>query len=224
MHIGNQGDDIDAADWTKNFFGATTNLEFTANALAYDSNPGSTGAVFDLATYGVKDICNRHIRIAAQWSELSAWKMNNKNVFRYWKLRAKGFTAINSTTQNYFVNQAKSEIQNSNAENTLFQRSYCSYAFGGSLKGTTCTVTDCNAAKSSSNTYNQKFTEDFGDFWMQTAKPIIDRSVILSCPTTNSGSDSASGGSNGNNGGSALMSLGTVSLVLYAIVCVYISL
>ena len=195
VHIGDQGDDVDAADWTKNFFGPTTNLEFTANALAYDSNPGSTGAVFDLATYGVHDICNRHIRIAAPWSELNEWKMNNKDVFRFWKLRAKEFTALNSDTQNYFINQAKFEIQN--ADSTLFQKSYCKLAFGGSLAGTTCTVTDCNAAKSSSSMYNQKFAEDFGDFWTQTAKPIIDSSVILSCPTTNSDS---SGGSNGING------------------------
>ena len=118
---------------------------------------------------------------------------------------------MNSDTQNYFTNQAKIEIQN--ADSTLFQKSYCSLAFGGSLAGTTCTVTDCNAANSSSSTYNQKFAEDFGDFWTQTAKPIIDRSVILSCPTDSSG---------GSNGGSVLLSLGAVSLVLYTLVCVYI--
>ena len=42
-------DEIDAAPWDQTFFN-TASLEYTANSLAYDSNPDSTEAIFDLAT------------------------------------------------------------------------------------------------------------------------------------------------------------------------------
>lgn len=60
VHIGNSGvpgetEAMDAAPWNSTFFSPVTNLDYTISSLAYDSNVNSTGAVFDLTSFGVKD-------------------------------------------------------------------------------------------------------------------------------------------------------------------------
>ena len=125
------------------------------------------------------------------------WQSNIK-IFRFWKLRVKGFSAVNADTQRYIVEKAKNAIQNANAE---FQRFYCTYALRGepAADGNTCTIqANCDAARSNANKFNTYFANDLGNFWMETAKPLVD-AIALRC--TGEGGEGGGGGGEGNEGG-----------------------
>lgn len=214
-------DDIDAVPWNQ-LFSTALGLEYTANSLVYDSNPGSTQAIFDLATYGVEDICNKRIRIPVPPDMREQWQKNKKN-FRFWKLRIKGFSAMDADTQRYIVEKAKNAIQNANAE---FQRFYCTYALRGEPDGNTCTTrVNCDAARSNANMFNTYFANDLGNFWMETAKPLVD-AIALRCTGGEGGGgegNEGGGGSSsqdGNSGGKSLLLNQETYVMLSLVLCI----
>ena len=219
-------DEIDAAYWMPIFF-EPLRLEYTANSLAYDSNPNSTQAIFDLATYGVQDTCKKHIRIPVPRDMRKKWRRNTK-IFRFWKLRIKEFSAVDADTQRYIVEEAKNAIQNANAE---FQRFYCTYALRGEPDGNTCTIqANCDAARSNAKKFNMYFANDLGNFWMETAKPLVD-AIALTCTGEeggggggegegNEGGGGGGGGSSSHSGGRSLLLNQETYVMLSLVLCI----
>lgn len=94
VHVGeysNIQEPIDVANYQKNFFDDHSFLEYTANSLGFDSN--ANDVVIDVTGHGVSDTCDKVIRIPVHRRRWEEWLRNNKPtvVFRYWKLRQKGF-------------------------------------------------------------------------------------------------------------------------------------
>lgn len=219
VHIGDpyqpgQTDDIDSKYWNDAFFGSATTLEYTANSLAYDANPGSTSAVFDITGHGVNDACQRIIRIPVESNMWPNWNSHYQKLYRFWKLRAKGFKAVDDSTKNFIVQNTMSAITNSP---TSFQTFFCIYALGGifteSTTRHTCTPTDCSTYLSRRRTYETLFAEDFtgvGDFWNSVAANLIEN-LNFDCPQTGT-----------SNASSVLLNNGTwfkLSLLLVITVC-----
>ena len=169
-HVGKRSDvqeQIDAAYYEKNFFGDLSGLEYTANALGYDSNENNV--VMDVAGTGVEDVCTRKIRIPVGPADWDKWIQNNPPsvVYRYWKLRGKGFEAYDQETENFIMGKAKTQIMN---DEVYFYRFYC-FSF---IKGQydynyyKCYVPqiDCNVAKMNQQRYNDILIADLGQvFW-----------------------------------------------------------
>ncbi len=93
---------IDLATNKHTFFDETkTYLEYTPNSIAYDYG-GEEHLIIDLTGKSVEDVCARHIRIPVAEGDREAWATQNRNgkkIFRYWKLRAKGFTPIEGAAE-----------------------------------------------------------------------------------------------------------------------------
>lgn len=113
-HIGTPFDpkSVDLAPTTSTFYASLSQLEYTANSLAYDTN--GLDVIIDLSGNGVEDVCSKMIRIPsddnseASWD---SWKAASPNkIYRFWKLRTKGFTAYNEETKNYIVSSAMTAI------------------------------------------------------------------------------------------------------------------
>lgn len=176
VHIGNKmandgtTDEIDSAPWNKNFFGRHDDLEYTTNTLAFD--PNGNNVVIDLPGNGVQDTCNKKIRIPVRASQWNIWSEENypNKIFRFWKLRTKGYTAVDISTLQFIVNKAEIAIMNSPLS---FKKFYCKTVLGGTTSADTCTISDCNSAVQSATKYNSKFNEDMGTFWSDTAKPLV---------------------------------------------------
>ena len=86
---------VDLAE-TGQLIGPVTDLEYTANAIVFDYN--GWNLTYDLTGSGVDDACNMTIRIPSDDGSQSSWDRwrmtgNDVKLFRYWKLRVKGFTA-----------------------------------------------------------------------------------------------------------------------------------
>ena len=176
VHIGNKmandgtTDEIDSAPWNKNFFGKHDDLEYTTNALAFD--PNGNNVVIDLPGNGVQDTCNKKIRIPVPASQWNIWSEENypNKLFRFWKLRTKGYAAVDNSTLQFIVNMTEIAIMNNPSS---FQKFYCRTTLGGTTSAGTCTISDCNSAIQSATKYNNKFYEDMGTFWNNTAKPLV---------------------------------------------------
>jgi len=118
---------LDLAPLTKTFL-SLNDLEYSANSLALDTNKDRY-IVFDLTGYGVRDVCNKHIKIPATRSDWDMWLTENsiiksKNfMYRFWKLRVKGFKAVSEETNNYVIKNAKNAIVFDNGFG--FKNFYC---------------------------------------------------------------------------------------------------
>lgn len=162
---------IDMAIWELTFFAKLTDFEYTANSLAYDMY--GSQVVLDLTSTGVADACAKKIRIpTSNFSLWDSWKTDQK-VYRYWKLRVKGFSSVDSATEAYIVSEAKSFIAHRGETFTMF---YCSYVLTGRYidLDNSCSFVECSHIQAKVQLYSDFFSSDMGSFWNQTAKPVAD--------------------------------------------------
>lgn len=174
FHIGNPTavgeEDIDIAYWESFFFGPRTNLEFTTNSVAYYPE---LKVLIDLAFTGVRDTCNKKIRIPVRYADWPKW--TDYKVFRFWKLRVKDYCAVDEKTQRFIVDEAKMRI----IENPIkFQEFFCRKALPGEWDKTNrkCSMpqTLCEKVSAKKAKYYTAFEEDLGKFWATTLKPLLD--------------------------------------------------
>ena len=166
----------------KGIFSSLEALEYTANSLAIDIN-GIPNVILDIPYYGVEDVCNKHIRIPApNWSLwlIKDGQKNYKHLYRYWKLRTKGFTAVSVATKMWVVNQTKGAIDSDNG--TGFQDFYCKQVFGAKgIKDSACIYGDdlpstcfSSSTMEKMSIYNNALVSDFGNkYWSDTLSLII---------------------------------------------------
>lgn len=214
VHIGNteamdgETDTIDAANWDKTFFWSNTRgicLEYTTNSISYFAN--DLNIIIDLTGYGIEDTCNKKIRIPVDIDDRELWSVSanevcnptstsssNDKIYRFWKLRFKDYTAIDSDTLSFVVSQAMSQIRKDPAG---FKSFYCKKLLKGDLQSDKCyTDESCDTKKG----YDDVLEEDFGiwkletgnrTFWEDEVKPLIE-SLETTCSGDNTSSPALS--------------------------------
>jgi hypothetical protein len=202
VHIGDQteadGEEIDLANWNKTFIYELTNLEYTTNSLGYyEDDTNNRGVVIDLPGSGVVDTCNKEIRIPVppdqweNWYNGDSWK-----IFRYWKLRAKGYTAPDDALPSFIKNKTKEILKIKDGIKT-FKKSFCKYAFSGEYKKCdgreNCIVphpacTDSMQLKEKRNKYYALFEEVLGEYWKDEAKALLDK-ILIECASSKGPAD-----------------------------------
>lgn len=172
-HIGTQDNpkQVDLAPTTSTFNSSLSNLEYTANSLAYDTN--GNDVIIDLPGNGVSDVCARKIRIPSDDNSEQSWDAwrradnTGKKLFRFWKLRSKGFTAHNRATEDYIVRYAMEAIGGQNPTGAGFKLFYCRAVYDVSYNAiqNTCPTTGnvCTDKSNTAATYMRVLTEDFGN-------------------------------------------------------------
>lgn len=186
VHIGqavNSADDvIDIASTELTFYGENSllNLEYTVNSLALHKY-----IIVDLTGHGVDDVCAAKIRIPSDDDSIESWdNWREKSIvrlYRYWKLRTKGFTAISQTTSDYIVNQTKLAINEDNGRG--FKSFYCKTIIKAERydeNTDSCAYSNeltemCTSTKTITrvNDYHTAFREDFGQYWTDTLQYMI---------------------------------------------------
>ena len=176
VHIGNSSEKdgetepLDAANWDETFFGNGAALEYTTNSIAYIGE--GLDIIIDLTGSGVSDTCNKFIRIPADdWDQ---WVSRTK-VYRYWKLRVKGYTPVDADTMTFITDMAKDFIDEQPDPSLKF---YCETVLHGKWVSPTCQIDSCKAALSNKTQYDKYLKMDLGAFWIDTAKKMVDN---LSC-------------------------------------------
>lgn len=199
VHIGNtkamdgETDTIDAANWDKTFFWSETRgicLEYTTNSMAYFAN--DLDIIIDLTGHGIEDTCNKKIRIPVDIDDRELWSVSaneicnptstksssNDKIYRFWKLRFKGYTAIDSDTLSFVVSQAMSMIRNDSAG---FKSFYCKKLLKGDLESDKCSTNEsCDTKKG----YDDVLEKDLETFWEDEVKPLIE-SLETTCSGAN---------------------------------------
>lgn len=173
-HIGQEesspDDLIDVASTDATFFAPLSELEYTVNSMAYDLNDANN-VIVDIPGNGVIDVCNKSIRIPSDdGSETSwdQWRMVDSGIsklYRFWKLRTKDLTPINTMTLEYVVRYTMMAIE---SDPNSFRKFYCNTVYGsGNYNSQTmmCEVPKetCLNEQSKANKYKQYFFEDFGE-------------------------------------------------------------
>ena len=196
MHIGNttkateeMAEVLDISNWDETFFGAGDKLEYTTNSIAYFAD--GLNIIIDITGQGVSDTCNKSIRIPVREDDREQWASRSK-VYRFWKLRIKGYTAIDTSTKSFIVSYAKRSIED---DTEYFKAYYCYTTLSGQWMNSICMIPKelCKQAMISKQEYDIAFKADLKDFWEDTARPLIDDLERHSCssvestqvPTTN---------------------------------------
>jgi hypothetical protein len=172
-HIGTPLDPkaVDLAPTTSTFYASLSQLEFTANSLAYDTN--GLDVIIDLTGNGVQDVCAKKIRIPSDDNSVASWDMwkaaspEPNKIYRFWKLRSKGFTAYNEETENYIVSSTQTAIDSDTPTGNQFKRFYCNALYGSynynSDRNTCSEKSDvCTANSGTALTYKMVLDDDLG--------------------------------------------------------------
>ena len=177
MHIGdlkqNDGntDELDAGYWEETFFGDRTKLEYTTNAITFLGS--GSNIVIDITGFGVGDTCNKLIRIPVKKALFGKWLEDNV-IFRFWKLRIKGYKVAEGDTWPYIDEQVRRMVK----EN-VFHKYYCKNVHFGRWNKDACNIKDC--AKSLKKKYDEVFKQDLKDYWDKEMQPKIDKMECQSC-------------------------------------------
>ena len=191
VHIGEMnGKEMDLANWNNTFFGSLTNLEYTTNSLAYYDNGTNISVLVDLSGSGVEDTCNKTIKPTVPYEQWQSWYNNDSyKIFRYWKLRAKGYTAKDKALP-LFIKNTTQKILSTVPGVKLFKQLFCKYAFNGQYgpQPKTCTIQRPACAntmelRQKRNKYYELYYEVLGEFWENEAKAMLDE-VEVRCPST----------------------------------------
>ena len=182
MHVGIDGADdgetdiIDASVWDETFFGDGTKLEYTTNSVSFFA--GDLNIIIDITGNGVEDTCDKKIQIPVSPQNRDKWVSNIK-VFRYWKLRVKGYTEKDGSTGDYIKAKAKTMLID---HSELFKKFYCQYALGGKLKVKKCTIKDCPGMMKTD--FDKVFSDDLAkdNVWIEKGLPVINKLECDSCP------------------------------------------
>lgn len=168
-HVGRKYDHraIDVGSTSSTFYAPLANLEYTANSIAYtiDSN-----LILDITGRGVADACVRKIRIPSNDESESSWNKWSSalKLFRYWKLRYKGFVPHNNATKNYILQSVKREIESETPPYRSLKKFYCVTVYGISIRYSSsqnkCQASGkvCENASEKALKYNMLFMEDLG--------------------------------------------------------------
>ncbi len=123
---------VDMGSNKNNFFESTNYLEYSPNTVAFDY--GGANVVIGLSKYSVEDACNKKIRIPSDdwetWKDSNVIKFDHgKKLFRFWKLRAKGFEPYNKKTTDFIISKAREYI--SRRDNWYPMKTfYCNITYG----------------------------------------------------------------------------------------------
>ena len=168
---------MDAANWNDTFFGDGTDLEYTTNSIAYFAE--EINIVIDITGRGISDTCNKTIRIPVLAKDRDKWKSSEK-LYRFWKLRVKGYTAADTDTMSYIVEGAKESIVK---DPEKFKNFYCKTALDGKRTNSQCKIESekCWGALKKKEKYDAVFEMDLGKFWSDTAKEVVDGLECNSC-------------------------------------------
>ena len=182
-HIGQEvsspDDLVDVASTDATFFAPLSALEYTVNSLAYDVN-GDNNIIVDLPGTGVPDVCNRVIRIPSDdgsresWDEWRMVMSGRSKLYRFWKLRTKDLMPLNNETLEYILQHTMSAIQD---DPNSFKKFYCDTVYGNGNFNTvtkTCDVM-CTANAAKAEKYEQRFREDFGDYYNTLETLILEK-------------------------------------------------
>ena len=170
-HIGTKDDPkaIDLAPTNMTFYASLVNLEYTANSLAYGKN--GEDLILDIPGSGVKDACNKIIRIPSDDNSVSSWETwytSDSKLYRYWKLRAKGFTAFNNATEDYIIHNVMRAINNGVPTGREFKDFYCKTVYGAQAQYSSAdnmcraSMDDCGKGNSKAAIYNMLLQDDLG--------------------------------------------------------------
>ena len=181
VHIGNSSakdeetEPLDAANWDKTFFGNGTALEYTTNSIAFIGE--GLNITIDLTGSGVSDTCNKLIRIPT--NDRDHWVSRTK-VYRYWKLRVKGYTPVDADTMTFITDMAKDFIDEQPDPSLKF---YCETVLHGKWASPMCQIDSmtCEAAIKNKIRYDEYLEMDLGAFWIDTAKEMVDNLSISQC-------------------------------------------
>lgn len=174
-HIGNSTlepdlEVIDIGTTNSTFYVPIYMLEYTVNAMAYDTN--GNNVIIDLTGVGAVDACARHIRIPSRDNSIASWKPwldNTHAVYRFWKLRTKGLVAFNNDTQDFIVQNAEEQIV---ADPESFAKFYCTYVYTGkyNINLNQCNIdkAKCKNAIANAAVYKKVLLQDLKGFWTNT--------------------------------------------------------
>ena len=182
-HIGSMADHndlgntdiIDAANWQETFFGYGKDLEYTTNSIAYFAS--GKDIVIDLTGTGVSDTCKKLIRIPVSKEQREAWK-TDRVIFRYWKLRVKGYKEADQDTLKYIAEQAVDMMTKRGA---TFKRYYCTYALLGHMVAT-CQIPKASCPDIKKQAFDNAFAQDLKADWDKTGKGLVNKMECDSCP------------------------------------------
>ena len=165
---------LDLASAEEDFYGPLTNLEYTANSLAYDLN--GHNVVLDVTGSGVEDVCARKIHIPSDNGSRSSWEAwsTPTRLYRYWKLRFKGFTALDSATSDFITTEVKGLIEADTPRGLSLKKFYCKKVFSDSHYRPTDNT--CHGAslemykmeRERASRYNRLLAEDLGEEYVHT--------------------------------------------------------
>lgn len=170
-HIGTPFDpkSVDLAPTTSTFYASLSQLEYTVNSLAYDTN--GLNVIIDLSGNGVDDVCTKTIRIPSDDNSEDSWNLwkaaSPYKLYRFWKLRSKGFTAYNEDTENFIVSSTKTEIDGDSPTGRQFKSFYCNAVYSHSYNSerNTCSATSkvCTENSETANAYRMVLDDDLSD-------------------------------------------------------------
>lgn len=187
VHIGDSATDgetdvIDTSNWNETFFGSGIALEYATNSMAYFGDV--LNITIDITGHGINDTCNKNIRIPVAIDERQMWVSTNK-VYRFWKLRIKGYKAIDNDTMSFIVSEAEKRISGNFPG---FQSFYCKNALTGQWMSSraTCIIPkdSCQGALSKKLQYDTAFEMDLGGFWANKVKAFVEGLECNSCSAT----------------------------------------
>ena len=187
-HIGTPFDpkSVDLAPTTSTFYASLSNLEYTANSLAYDTN--GLDVIIDVPGNGVEDVCTRKIRIPSDDNSEESWIMwktvSEYKLYRFWKLRSKEFTAYNADTENFIVSSTKKAIDGDNPIGRQFKKFYCDAVYGQSYNSerNSCPSTSevCTSKSGTATIYKMVLDDDLDEDYVSTLKlPKCGKYIIL---------------------------------------------
>ena len=236
MHIGRDIGDrekIDVSEWKETFFGSGVALEYTTNSLAFFS--GDLDIVIDITGHGINDTCYKKIRIPVGDDLRNNWAYfqdeNDTKVYRYWKLRFKGYDAADASTKSYIISEA---IKNIEKDTSRFLKFYCKTFLKGEWNGATTMCSIENGNCSNAVRYYSVFEKDLGNlnFWRKNLKSKLLEYVCDNCsgvnvetlcgpsptssasPTSSTSSPSDSDDNNFSNNAATFVSISTPFLML----------
>ena len=167
---------IDIAPTNVTFYAAPEALEYTVNSLAFDTS--GTEIIIDLSGTGVRDVCSKWIKIPLddmeRWETWMSGSRGESKLYRFWKLRQKGFTAINNATKVYIVNATTMAIETSPVP---FYKFYCKSVYETAYSSSLMECgaipkADCASRMATATRYNQYLAEDLGEVWNSLTIPV----------------------------------------------------
>ena len=170
-HVGNSTvdpglEEMDIGSTNSTFYVPIYKLEYTVNAMAYDTN--GNDVIIDLTGVGTADACSGLIRIPSKDNSVASWKLwrdNTHAVYRFWKLRTKGLVAFNNETLEFIVQNAKEQMV---IDPLSFAKFYCNYVLNGRYDAdeNQCSIdkAKCKSAVANAPVYNKVLLQDLTGF------------------------------------------------------------